>query len=121
MRVRVTHKSSLYSKRKELPSMVGECIKRKGYTVNPKIARALVNLSGVKDKELFLDPFCGTGGILIEACMVGARIIGADVQDKMVKQEEKQSLYQIHLLFCIFTISTVSSSSEGMPTGCIKV
>jgi tRNA (guanine10-N2)-dimethyltransferase len=136
VRVRVTHKSSFYLRRKDLPAMVGACIKRRGYNVNlenpsktfvilltaqtcffclllhsvdkkqfegkkphlrpffspgvimPKIARALVNLSGVKDKELFLDPFCGTGGILIEAGMIGARIIGADVQDKMVKGAE---------------------------------
>lgn len=133
VRVRVTHKSSLYSGREEFPTMVGACIKRKGYTVDlenptktfvllltaqtcffclllhsidkkqfeekkprlrpffapgviiPKIARALVNLSGVKDKELFLDPFCGTGGILIEAGMIGVRTIGADVQNKMMK------------------------------------
>jgi tRNA (guanine10-N2)-dimethyltransferase len=133
VRVRVTHKSSFYLKRRDLPAMTGACIKRKGYTVNlenpaktfvllltaqtcffflllhsvnkkqfeekkphlrpffspgvimPKIARALGNLSGVKANELFLDPFCGTGGILIEASMIGARIIGADVQDKMVK------------------------------------
>lgn len=53
--------------------------------IMPKFARAIVNLTGVKDKELFLDPFCGTGGILIEAGMIGANIIGADVQEKMVK------------------------------------
>lgn len=51
----------------------------------PKFARALVNLSRIKEKELLLDPFCGTGGILIEAGMIGARIIGVDVQEKMVE------------------------------------
>jgi tRNA (guanine10-N2)-dimethyltransferase len=55
--------------------------------IMPKIARVLVNLSGVNAaaEELFFDPFCGTGGILLEAGTVGARIIGADVQDKMVR------------------------------------
>jgi tRNA (guanine10-N2)-dimethyltransferase len=51
----------------------------------PKVARALVNLSGIKENELFLDPFCGTGGLLIEAGMIGARIIGLDVQEQMVR------------------------------------
>ncbi|MBN1761473.1 MAG: methyltransferase domain-containing protein [Methanomicrobia archaeon] len=52
--------------------------------IMPKIARALVNLSGVNAAELLLDPFCGTGGILIEAGAIGAGAIGADVQRKMV-------------------------------------
>ena len=57
--------------------------------IMPKFARALVNLSGIKDKELFLDPFCGTGGILIEAGLIGARLIGIDVQEKMVSGAEE--------------------------------
>jgi tRNA (guanine10-N2)-dimethyltransferase len=51
----------------------------------PKVARALVNLSGIKENELFLDPFCGTGGLLIEAGMIGARVVGIDVQEQMVR------------------------------------
>jgi tRNA (guanine10-N2)-dimethyltransferase len=51
----------------------------------PKIARALVNLSGIKENGLFLDPFCGTGGLLIEAGMIGARVVGIDVQEQMVR------------------------------------
>ncbi len=57
--------------------------------IMPKFARALVNLSGIKERGLFLDPFCGTGGILIEAGLIGARIIGIDVQEKMVKGAEE--------------------------------
>ncbi|MEM2924492.1 MAG: THUMP domain-containing protein [Methanocellales archaeon] len=51
----------------------------------PHIARALVNISGVKSNELLLDPFCGAGGILVEAALVGARVIGGDFQYKMVR------------------------------------
>lgn len=51
----------------------------------PKVARALVNLSGIKENQLFLDPFCGTGGLLIEAGMIGARVHGIDVQEQMVR------------------------------------
>ncbi len=57
--------------------------------IQPKIARALVNLSGIKKRELFLDPFCGTGGILIEAGLIGATLVGIDVQEKMVRGAEK--------------------------------
>ena len=57
--------------------------------IMPKFARAVVNLSGIKDKALFLDPFCGTGGILIEAGKIGAKIMGIDVQEKMVRGSEE--------------------------------
>ncbi|WP_292391471.1 TRM11 family SAM-dependent methyltransferase [Methanosarcina sp. UBA5] len=51
----------------------------------PRIARALANLSGIKPGDLVMDPFCGTAGILIEAGLVGARVIGIDAQEKLVK------------------------------------
>ncbi len=51
----------------------------------PRVARALANLSGIKPGELFLDPFCGTAGILIEAGLMGARVIGVDAQEKLVE------------------------------------
>ena len=50
----------------------------------PKIARASINLSGIREKELLLDPFCGTGGLLLEAGLVGAAVLGSDVDSRMV-------------------------------------
>ena len=32
-----------------------------------------------------MDPFCGTAGILIEAGILGARVIGIDAQEKIVR------------------------------------
>jgi len=51
----------------------------------PRVARVLVNLSEVRAGETLLDPFCGTGGILIEAGLVGAVPLGCDIQDRMVE------------------------------------
>ena len=51
----------------------------------PKLARALVNLSRFKEGETFLDPFCGTGSLAIEAFEAGARVIVSDQVDKMVR------------------------------------
>jgi tRNA (guanine10-N2)-dimethyltransferase len=50
--------------------------------LKPKLARLLVNLTGAK-KQL-LDPFCGTGTILIEAGVLGLKTIGSDIDKKMV-------------------------------------
>ncbi|MFB6195237.1 MAG: TIGR01177 family methyltransferase [Haloplanus sp.] len=51
----------------------------------PLDARAFVNLAGVDPGDTLLDPMCGTGGVLIEAGLIGARPIGIDAQRKMVR------------------------------------
>ncbi|MGZ4857549.1 MAG: TIGR01177 family methyltransferase, partial [Methanobacteriaceae archaeon] len=53
-------------------------------SMSPKLARCMVNLTRIKRGETLLDPFCGTGGILIEAGMIGARVVGTDIDPKMV-------------------------------------
>jgi tRNA (guanine10-N2)-dimethyltransferase len=51
----------------------------------PRMARALANISRAKEGETLLDPFSGTGGILVEACLANIAGIGVDVQRKLVK------------------------------------
>lgn len=51
----------------------------------PKLSRALVNMTGCKSGEVFLDPFAGTGSITIEASMVGANVVALDQTGAMVK------------------------------------
>ncbi len=52
-------------------------------SLHPKYARALVNLAGARTEVL--DPFCGTGGILIEAGLMGLTVYGLDIEEKMVE------------------------------------
>lgn len=54
-------------------------------SLHPKLARALVNLSSIIRDETLLDPFCGTGGIILEASLIGAKVIGSDIEDKMIE------------------------------------
>jgi tRNA G10 N-methylase Trm11 len=49
----------------------------------PKLARMMVNLSGVQ-KGRVLDPFCGTGVVLQEAALLGFDVYGTDLSDKMI-------------------------------------
>lgn len=65
-------------------------------TLEPRLARVLVNLSRIKENELFLDPFVGSASILIEAHLIGANIIGCDIQKRMV-QGALVNLQQFHL------------------------
>ncbi len=54
-------------------------------TMPPKLARCIVNLARAKAGQLLLDPFCGAGGILIEAGLIGCRVAGSDVETKMIE------------------------------------
>jgi tRNA (guanine10-N2)-dimethyltransferase len=47
--------------------------------IYPKLARCLVNLSRVKEGEFFVDPFCGTGSLLIESSLMGMRTVGIEI------------------------------------------
>jgi tRNA (guanine10-N2)-dimethyltransferase len=62
-------------------------------SMSPKLARCMVNLTGLKDGDLVLDPFCGTGGILIEAGIMGAKVVGVDIDEKMVEGTIKNLEY----------------------------
>jgi tRNA (guanine10-N2)-dimethyltransferase len=53
-------------------------------SMHPRLARALVNLSGAKVGETLMDPCCGSGGLLIEAGLAGMRVEGYDINRKMV-------------------------------------
>lgn len=57
-------------------------------SIIPKLAKACVNLAGVK-KGIILDPFCGTGGILVEAGLMRHKLLGFDLSEKMLKIAEK--------------------------------
>ncbi len=68
--------------------MEGRKVTRRAFqrpiTLHPKLARALVNLSGVPIGGVLADPFCGTGGIVLEAARIGLRSVGADLRRTMV-------------------------------------
>ncbi|MXR22044.1 methyltransferase domain-containing protein, partial [Halobacterium bonnevillei] len=53
-------------------------------SMDPLLARAVCNLARVRSGDVVLDPMCGTGGVLIEAGLLGAYAVGTDAQAKMV-------------------------------------
>jgi len=50
----------------------------------PKLARLMVNLATQGNSGTLLDPFCGTGTILMEAALVGCSVIGSDCNERAV-------------------------------------
>jgi len=57
-------------------------------SLKPKLARALVNLTGVREGIIW-DPFCGTGGILIEAGLMNLKVIGTDIDKRLIEAADK--------------------------------
>lgn len=62
-------------------------------TLHPKLARAMVNLTGAKKGETILDPMCGTGGILIEAGLIGMKAKGTDINKEMVGKAKQNLMH----------------------------
>ncbi|WP_157231379.1 THUMP domain-containing protein [Halostagnicola larsenii] len=54
-------------------------------SMDPLLARAVANVAGAREGRQILDPMCGTGGVLVEAGLVGADVVGTDAQEKMAR------------------------------------
>jgi len=50
----------------------------------PLMARTMVNLTHVEPGQLLCDPFCGTGGTLLECDMMGIEAVGSDYDPEML-------------------------------------
>ena len=62
-------------------------------TMPPKIARCMVNLARSRPSSKFADPFCGVGGILIEAAMIGCNVVGIDASARMLRGARRNLNY----------------------------
>jgi len=59
----------------------------------PKLARAMINLAG--PCETILDPFCGSGGLLIEGCLANRQMTGTDLDSHQIRRaEENLAFYE---------------------------
>lgn len=59
-------------------------------SIDPRIARAMINISQAQIE--ILDPFTGTGGVLIEAGLIGLDTYGLDIEEKSVLGTETNLL-----------------------------
>jgi len=81
-------------------------IRRSSLAISPRLAKIMINLSGVKKGEILIDPFCGIGAILQEALIQKIKVIGID-KDKSAISGAKQNLkwfgfsQENHNLMCL--------------------
>ena len=79
--------------------------------LSPKLSRVFVNLSRPRRGDILLDPFCGSGGFLIEAALMGIYCIGSDISDEMVSGARKNlAFYGLDKLVDIVQCDAVSLS-----------
>ncbi len=53
-------------------------------SIHPRLARTLINMSAKNCRDIVLDPFCGTGTLLIESALMGMDVHGSDLSEKMI-------------------------------------
>jgi tRNA (guanine10-N2)-dimethyltransferase len=75
----------------------------------------LVNLAGLDDHQVLLDPFCGTGGLLLEAGLMGMTVIGSDIDPQMVAGTKANLEH-----WGINNYSLINSDIENLPVNLRK-
>ena len=91
------------------------------------MARTLVNIAYARPGEILLDPFCGTGGILIEAELLNMHPVGSDFDPLMVTGSTRNLTSSslmladaTHLPFSDKSIDTVVTDFPYGQSVCIK-
>ena len=64
-------------------------------SLSPRLARTLVNLAGLKPGQTLLDPFCGSGTILVEAYGKSLRCLGVDSRASRVQETRENIRWSI--------------------------
>lgn len=60
----------------------------------PKVAKMMINLSGAQIDDVILDPFCGSGTVLLQSAMMGYQnLVGCDISEKAVEDTKKNMVW----------------------------
>jgi precorrin-6B methylase 2 len=63
--------------------------------LSPRLARTLVNLAALRPGQTLLDPFCGSGTILVEAYAKSLRCLGLDSRASRVQETRENIRWSI--------------------------
>ena len=66
-------------------------VRRESLAISPRLSKILINLSEAKAGDFLIDPFCGIGGILMEALIKNIDVYGVD-KDRTAIADAKQNL-----------------------------
>ena len=60
-------------------------------TMDPQLSLLMANLGGVREGDLALDPFVGTGSLTLACAQFGARVLGSDIDFLMLHARTRPS------------------------------
>lgn len=82
----------------------------------PKLARMMINLSGVDPEgATLLDPFCGSGTLLMEGAMLGFdKLIGGDINEIAASDTEKNMAWLKKEGFDVPEVEVHTSKAENI-------
>ncbi|MFH1072023.1 MAG: hypothetical protein V1743_01185 [Nanoarchaeota archaeon] len=89
-------------------------------SLHPRLARCLINLLNPKS---FLDPFCGSGGILIEGGLLGIHVEGIDLDPIMIRRAQMNlehygiKTYALHVGDALTITKRVEAIITDLPYG----
>lgn len=96
------------------------CSDRKRGMLPPKLARTMVNLAlpNAAGKTI-MDPFCGTGTVLLEGMMMGADVWGSDIRQDAVMQTHKncewfESVYHTGKKFTVLVADATHLTAKDL-------
>jgi len=84
-------------------------VRRESLSISPRLAKILINLSGVRENETLLDPFCGIGVVLQEALLQNINVIGID-KDKLAIENAETNLKWFNFNKSDYTLINSDSS-----------
>ena len=89
-------------------------------SLHPKYARALINMAEAKKGDTVLDPFCGTGGIVIEAAEMGMKAVASDFdEDMIIGCQENLDFYGLKMYdFDVLDIGDIAERFPDMDVIC---
>jgi tRNA (guanine10-N2)-dimethyltransferase len=70
----------------------------------------MVNLARARPGSKFADPFCGVGGILIEAAVIGCNVLGIDASTRMLRGARRNLRY-----FNLDALGFVNADARASP------
>ncbi len=86
-------------------------------TMHPRLARFMVNLARVREGATILDPFCGTGTILMEAALMGMHVFGSDIDARMIEASRVNfRKFGISGEFHVMDVGDVNGSYDAIVT-----
>jgi len=85
--------------------------------LDPRLARAAANLARVRPGDRVVDPFVGTGALLAEAGLLGARLYGVDIDPTMIRGA-LQNLAHLGVHAEELTVGDAATTRCGPSGGC---